>query len=326
MEDLKKKLKISDNMKKSFIYCFTLLQNSVSIYEFDQHLFNIYNVYCSPFLNSCSLKSFLSLKNCIANRNLNVEINMYLDNETQELDMIRKKIENRDNPEQIKNESNENLKLNSPFNSYYSAKIREFEIFKKYENDKIMNSSRMKNEFYCSELFSIIVKILHIMPLWTGCMIHEDLLKINAFTTTRLTNNLVENWFNQLRNHILKLSKKDKLKNRKMPSQIIPTEMKYIKQKYDDYYQKYFEKTVEGLNSTGATNKQYSCKTKNISELCEVWRSGKTNSKCNYFEGYFKNQNDVFMINENIFDELIKTSVDKDFSNIFDTSINFLFY
>lgn len=313
VEELNRNINLSDKLQKSFIFCFTLLQNSTSLDEFDNHLFNVYTVYCSPLLTESCNNSFEALKISIEKRNLNADQNIEIKNEeTEDLRIKKRTIENKDNPEHIKNETNENLKLNSPFTSYYSKKIKVFEAALKFDHDSI-SDPKAKNEFYRPEIFLIIVKILHIMPLWSGVMIFKELVNMNASVTTRLSNNIVENWFNQLRNHILKLSKKDKLKNRKTPSQMIPTELRYIKQKYEDYYQSYYEKKDENIQS------KENNKSKTLSEIKEVWKSGTSKSKSLKSNGYFKPQKNIFSTNESQIEIEFKSSIDKNFLNIFDS-------
>lgn len=80
------------------------------------------------------------------------------------------------------------------------------------------DENQILNEYYCPELFELINKKLYIYPLWTGYFLPktyslvDNLLKDKQ--PTRLTNNCVENWFNQLKNNILMCSKKQNIKKK----------------------------------------------------------------------------------------------------------------
>ena len=75
-----------------------------------------------------------------------------------------------------------------------------------------INKKIVENEYYCPEMFQIIVQYLHVVPLWTLISIKQwQNINKKFEKIDRLTNNPVENWFNQVKNKIL-------LSKRTMPS------------------------------------------------------------------------------------------------------------
>jgi hypothetical protein len=91
----------------------------------------------------------------------------------------------------------ETLKKSSPFTSYYENMIA---IHK--NGIKNIDERNITNAYYSPKHFELIMKILHIMPLWSGCMIHVD-LHSNFDISSRLTNNNVENYFGYVKNKLL---------------------------------------------------------------------------------------------------------------------------
>jgi len=57
------------------------------------------------------------------------------------------------------------------------------------------------NKFYSPALFKLIHAQLHIVPLWSGILIHQDVYSYKV--NTRLTNNPVERWFGFLKHSLL---------------------------------------------------------------------------------------------------------------------------
>lgn len=96
------------------------------------------------------------------------------------------------------------------------------------------------NEFFCPELFEFIKKKLYIYPLWTGYFLPKNMrlnkMQITENQPTRMTNNPVENWFNQLKNNILMCSKKQTMKKKAMPSELCAFSYNYIIAKYIENY------------------------------------------------------------------------------------------
>jgi hypothetical protein len=92
-----------------------------------------------------------------------------------------------------------NLKKNSPFKEYFEN-ILELDKHKVIEkpNDSIQFAL---NKFYSPALFKLIRDQLHIVPLWSGIIIHQDIYSYKV--NTRLTNNPVERWFGFLKSNLL---------------------------------------------------------------------------------------------------------------------------
>ena len=96
------------------------------------------------------------------------------------------------------------------------------------------------NQYFFPELFSLIHKKLHLVPLWTGILIKQcqnNMLEKNQIQSTepflnitRLTNNPVENYFGHLKNNIL--MKKKNL----MPSEVLGPIYQNLKSKYYQFY------------------------------------------------------------------------------------------
>ena len=99
----------------------------------------------------------------------------------------------------------------------------------------------IKNEYYAPQLFAILEEKLYLIPMWSGIMIKSELQ--NFKIKTRLTNNPVENWFGQVKNHIL-----GKIKKR-MASVLVTLLYKRLLSKYFEFYndsgKKIFNNTTE---------------------------------------------------------------------------------
>lgn len=57
-----KVIHIDDKVKRCFMFCFTLLQNSINIKEFENYLINIFNLFNQKSKNKSFLKSLILLK------------------------------------------------------------------------------------------------------------------------------------------------------------------------------------------------------------------------------------------------------------------------
>ena len=94
-----------------------------------------------------------------------------------------------------------NVVKNSPFTVYFRQKVYDYKAF--YTPSHSTNF--LTNEFYCPKLFKLIVKQLHLLPIWSGIMISNQTFGYDV--KTRLSNNPVENYFGQLKNNILQKKK-----------------------------------------------------------------------------------------------------------------------
>ena len=62
--------KINKNLYKPFIFAFTLLQNSVTVDQFDMTLLNVYTLFNAEFFNETVFDSLCFLKREISDRRL----------------------------------------------------------------------------------------------------------------------------------------------------------------------------------------------------------------------------------------------------------------
>lgn len=86
----------------------------------------------------------------------------------------------------------------SKFSDYYSRLIALNKINKTEKYEKI-------NNYYRPKLFQLIKDQLYLMPLWSGVIIRMTGIQHHChylMNITRLSNNLVENHFGYIKNHI----------------------------------------------------------------------------------------------------------------------------
>jgi hypothetical protein len=112
-------------------------------------------------------------------------------------------------------ESVENIKKDSPYTKYFE------ELLMKYASQIASNN-----------LFKLIENYLHLLPMWTGCLINKTLIKYEKIKIkTRLDNNCVENNFGQIKTKLFQ-------RNLQMPSSMSAI-------LYDRYKLKYLIDNVE---------------------------------------------------------------------------------
>ena len=117
------------------------------------------------------------------------------------------------------------LKKSSPFTNYFQNLLKKQPELNLSTNDSI-------NEYYSTDMFSIIVEYLYILPLWSWIM--KDLwIRLNPQSNLQdlhsLTNNNVENWFDQLKNGLLQ-------GKTSMPSIYATKVYNTVEAKYESYY------------------------------------------------------------------------------------------
>ncbi|CAF0932078.1 unnamed protein product [Brachionus calyciflorus] len=216
-----KKFDISSKHKNLFIFCFSLLQNSLTIQQFENYLINIFNVFTNPYKSESVSHSLDTLRSEIRNRELN-KLNFS--------DINCKSIPNDQGAGEFDiamDETIETLKVKSPFSKYYQKVIEEWKI--KIES----NIDCMRNEFFEPRLFDLIKTQLYILPFWCGILLHDFKQSTkNDFTKaikSRLSNNPVENYFGNLKHNVLPGLKL-------YPSEIISCILLRIKSKYFEFY------------------------------------------------------------------------------------------
>ena len=242
-------------VRKTFMHVMTLIQNSSTKEQLDLYLEHAYNLFMNQNLDGTVYFSLDLLSN-------DIMINKcgYFEEQT-----------NKDNQHTSKTETNyideaclvfgndyeESIKNSSPFKSYYNNVFQNQAniLNQKQELDKSQNY--LPNEFFCPELFEILHDKLYLIPLWTGLLLDNN-KKIQYDVKTRLSNNPVENWFNMVKNFLLR-------NRRVFTSEFVGISYKRLMSKYFQHYagQKDLEQTFKG----------------SFEEQTENWKSKKGNRK-----------------------------------------------
>ncbi|CAF1028135.1 unnamed protein product [Brachionus calyciflorus] len=223
-DDFKKLLKNSDNirLKRDFIFGFSFLQNSISLNEFNEVLIALYNIYNRKHKND-KLNDFLAF--------------LKLKKSTKDINWLQN-IANSDRSinDNFKSEEFffpdqeiESYKIDSPFTAYFETILENEE--KKIILENMNDVNKVKNEFFCPKLFGIIRKRLHVMPFWTGILIHASFKDFK----TRLTNNSIESWFDYLKNDVLHENKRINIKRRCYPNEVAAPLYNIIKIKFEKF-------------------------------------------------------------------------------------------
>ncbi|CAF0937448.1 unnamed protein product [Brachionus calyciflorus] len=216
----------NEKAKRAIIFCFTLLQNSSSLQQIEDYLVNIYNIFNSRYLDRVTTFSIGIIKDEVLFRRLeHTNINEIPDKKKY-TEIFTLKNENSDtNTDETENTLIKMSPFSIHFESFFTKIKLSFEISKrKNESNKILEL----NEYFSPELFKIIASYLHLLPLWSGIVITPIQTKNqNMFSTpkNRLTNNIVENWFMNLKNFII-------LNEKKFVSEYTSLLFKCLKKKY----------------------------------------------------------------------------------------------
>jgi hypothetical protein len=223
-------------LQKIFIFTFTLLQNAYTIEDFTTYFKYSYNLFNNRFNSISTAISLSEIKTQLFQRNLTV---LTIDNDEMEKSKFEKKVENLSCTYKSKNGKQKNEKSlfkKSLFRIHFENVLKE-EID---SNKDELNISKTENEFYCPQMFDIIKDYIHILPLWSGFMLFNwQELNPNYNHIKRLSNNPVENWFDQLKNVTLR-------KQKVMPSFLTTKMYQKIEAEYEV---KYKLKNIE-LNKT----------------------------------------------------------------------------
>jgi hypothetical protein len=220
---------ISDKIKKSFVFSFSLLQNATSFIEFECFFIHILHMFNTPTINNTVQDSANFIKKALRSRDSS--------------DLAYLDYESNDSQEEINREKNFELLLyldnnqkqtigtvrnSSKFHSYFQNKFESHsKLVKIYDNkDKI-------NPFYSPKLVQIIMKYIYVMPLWSGIMLNTKTCHlVNFKTKKRTTNNPVENHFQFNKNSML--NKRLRVK----PSEFVAPNYRFILSKYIQFYLK----------------------------------------------------------------------------------------
>ncbi|CAF0888839.1 unnamed protein product [Brachionus calyciflorus] len=226
-----KKFNLELKFKNLFIFCFALLQNSVSIQYFLNILINVHNVYLNPLKTKSVVYSLEILRKEIRNKDLiYLNLNEIYSGETlkeEDVDFFSSRLK--------ETETLESIAEKSPFNIFFRKKFEKWQ-----EKINSENETFQKNDFYEPKLFNLLKKQLYILPLWTGIILNllsGEFFEQDSFLKTRLTNNPVENYFGNLKNNILQ-------KKKSYPSEIATHILMRIKAKYLQFYFDENSKTV----------------------------------------------------------------------------------
>ena len=220
-----KKVIVAEKTRKVFIFSFSLLQNCVSVAQFNDLLYHVFNLFNTKNNNDSCLHSFQTIRNEVAIRGLqSTQVNEINDKASLDKEAI---IENLDSKYFLLSpqETTINLKAESPYTLYFGYIL---DSYKKIV--EAHQSGDVDNQFYSPDLFKIIVDYLHIFSFWNGSIISEILLKHSNYKIqTRLTNNPVENYFGHLKKNLLKYRKH-------MPSSLTAVLYDRLKIKYIQHY------------------------------------------------------------------------------------------
>jgi hypothetical protein len=252
-----KLIKIEKEIRRAFIYFFTLIQNSTALNQIEIYLINIHNIFMSKDFDMSVQYSLQTLASELKNRKLN---NVDIDNERS----LPHERERDKNHEKFIEESNiyfvvdfdKKVKENSPWNNYFNILIEQWN--EHLENRSILNKKTLNlraNPFYSPSLFNLIHRELHKLPLWTGLFLAD--LNFSYIIKTRLTNNPAENHFLQVKHRIL---------NRRKwlyCSEIVAAFFNILLAKFHKHYDD--EKTLIGSSKTHSTVHQ------------DVWKPEKRN-------------------------------------------------
>ncbi|CAF0977548.1 unnamed protein product [Brachionus calyciflorus] len=222
---LKKKLKQNEIFcSKDFIFSFTLLQNSRSFKEFKDILIDLFYIYNSKFLSENLIERTIRIEQKIKKREKD-DLNFEISNESENSVFLFEEF------------TIGSLKKDSPFTKYFNSLF----LIHQKNLDLHEKSGFLINKYYNPELFKLCEETLYILPLWTGILLSFENFKYGD--GSRISNNPVEGHFNNLRNNILKINKKQKMIRKLMPSQYISRVFKYILFKYYEVFDSEYEKT-----------------------------------------------------------------------------------
>src|SRR5690606_13023796 len=127
-----------------FYMSFGLLQNSISLVEFERYLFHIYVVFCQPKINNQVITSLKHLKESVEHRDFFKKI--YSSEEQNESYSYVN-----DDSVIIDIDDNKICKNQSPYTFHFDNVIKSF-------NNKLTNKgdTAQKNEYFCPDLFKQI--------------------------------------------------------------------------------------------------------------------------------------------------------------------------
>ena len=194
-------MKKNKNLQKSFIFAFTILQNSTKLDDFIENFIHVHNIYNIKYHSKKITDSLRSIKKQLIEREGEI---LSIKTESIEPDLIFQKEEDKYHEYAKYNSFDKNdessLKKKSMFDSFFKMLLKQIA-------ENTLNDPSVKliaNEFYCPEMFKIIAEYLYALPLWSLLSIGRwQQINPKFDLTKNLTNNAVENWFDQVKNGIL---------------------------------------------------------------------------------------------------------------------------
>ncbi len=233
------------SVRRAFIYSFTLIQNSVTVYQIEIYLINIHNLYMSKQFDMSVQYSLQTLASELRNRKLN---NINIDNE-KGLPNERERDQNFASFVEASKiyfvvNFDEKVKENSPWETLFISLIKNWDQL--IETRSSINSTNLlANPFYCPELWFLLRRELYKLPLWTGVLLPN--IHFSYEIKTRLSNNPVENHFLQAKYRLLNR------RSRLSCSEIIGPFYSNILAKFFKYYDDQKELSDSSLKKIGAT-------------------------------------------------------------------------
>jgi len=240
-----KLVKVEKEVRRAFIYFFTLIQNSVTVYQIEIYLINIHNLYMSKQFDMSVHYSLQTLASELRNRKLN---NINIDNE-KGLPNERERDQNFASFVEASKiyfvvNFDEKVKENSPWETLFISLIKNWDQL--IETRSSINSTNLlANPFYCPELWFLLRRELYKLPLWTGVLLPN--IHFSYEIKTRLSNNPVENHFLQAKYRLLNR------RSRLSCSEIIGPFYSNILAKFFKYYDDQKELSDSSLKKIGAT-------------------------------------------------------------------------
>ena len=218
---------LNQEVKKCFVFCFTLLQNSTNLIEFECYFINILRMFNSPTINATSASAINYLRSQISNRDPSDLAYANFEGLGSKEDSEREKnFELLSMLDDIQLQTIKTLKKASKFQSYFENILNaNMKIISNYDITKHLNP------YYSPKLFLIIMNYIYIIPFWTGIMLNLKTGHLIQYQSKkRTTNNPVENHFEFDKNKLLNG------KLRVKPSEFIAPKFRFILSKFITFY------------------------------------------------------------------------------------------
>lgn len=154
-----KTIEASEEIKKDFLFAFSLLQNSASMKEFNNTLIDTFFIFNSKKNDSKVELALKQLKNNISLRHLDtIDCGnaAAFQKKSKELDVLYESSCN-----------NANLKEESPFTKYFNSLLERITA----QSPPSVEASLADNAYFNPELYDVFTNYLYIMPIWSGVIL-----------------------------------------------------------------------------------------------------------------------------------------------------------